>query len=465
MADIQLRRVLTLRDVVLFNVVVVFSVRGMATAAKMGPASILLWLLAVVTFFVPLALAVSELATRDSGQGGFYRWTRDAFGDGHGFLGAWYYWVSNVTYLPSLLIFLSGAVAYLLRRPGLGEDRWFVLGLALGVLWLMAWVNVRGLDVGKMVTNGGATASWVAAVLVILAGAITFLRHGSATHWSWGVVGGALGDARTVAYFGTLAFALVGLELAPLMGGEIREPGRTLPRAILFSGIAIALLYVTGTLAVMVSLAPEQVSPISGAIGAVEEMGRKAGWTFLSPVVAGLIALSVVAGLSAWLGGMARLPYAVGLDRFLPPAMGRLHPRHGTPAFAIVFQTVLCSLFMVASQAGSTVREAYLVLLDMTIVLNFLPFLYMFAALPKLRPSGPEPGVVRIPGGRGVLWAVTLAGLAATLATLVTAVIPPLDVTNPLLFEAKMWGGLALFTLVGYGIFARFSGARTGNAT
>src|SRR6266481_4155117 len=146
----QLKRVLTLTDVVLFNVVVVFSVRGMTTAARIGPASILLWLLAVAAFFVPLGLAVAELGTRDPGQGGFYRWTRDAFGTTHGFLGAWFYWVSNLTYLPSLLIFLASSVAFTLGKGALGEDRWFVIGLALTVLWLTAWLNVRGLSLGRL---------------------------------------------------------------------------------------------------------------------------------------------------------------------------------------------------------------------------------------------------------------------------------------------------------------------------
>src|SRR5579872_7224062 len=105
MSGPQLRRVLSVTDVVFFNIVVIFSVRGMTTAAKMGPVSILLWVLAVVAFFIPLALTVTELGTRDSGVGGLYRWTRDSVGDAHGFLAAWFYWVSNLTYLPSLLIF------------------------------------------------------------------------------------------------------------------------------------------------------------------------------------------------------------------------------------------------------------------------------------------------------------------------------------------------------------------------
>src|SRR5579859_4187092 len=378
MATPHLKRVLSLRDVVLFNVVVIFSVRGMTTAAKMGPLSVLLWILAVAAFFVPLGLTVAELGTRDPGEGGFYRWTRAAFGDAHGFLGAWYYWVSNLTYLPSLLIFLTGAVAFTVSKATLGEDRWFALSVSLGLLWLSAWLNVRGLSVGKVVNNIGAYTSWLAAALLIVAGAVTFARSGSATQWSWHAVTGSLADIRTLAYFGTLSFALVGLELAPIMGEEIHDPVRTLPRALLISGVGIAALYIVGTLAIMVSLPPDLVSPISGAMGAVFEMARRAGWRFLSPLVAGLISISVLGGLSAWLGGMARLPYAVGLGRFLPPAMSRLHPRHGTPAFAITFQAVLVSVFILASQAGATVREAYLILLDMTIVLNFLPFLYIF---------------------------------------------------------------------------------------
>jgi amino acid transporter len=335
-----------------------------------------------------------------------------------------------------------------------------MLSLSLGVLWLAAWLNVLGLDIGKLLNNVGGITSWVAALLLIAAGAVTFARHGSTTPFTWSAVTGSFGDIRTLAYFGTLSFALVGLELAPIMGEEITDPLRTLPRALLLSGLVIAALYVVGSLAIMVSLPPDQVSPISGAMGAVQEMSRRAGWRGLSPLVALLIAISVLGGVSAWLGGVARLPYAVGLDRFLPAAMGRLHPRYGTPAFAIIFQTALTTVFILASQAGATVREAYLVLLDTTIVLNFIPFIYIFLALPRLRPEGPEPDVVRVPLGRGMLWVVALAGLMATLLTLITAVIPPADVTSPSLFEVKLWGGLAVFSAAGYLMYSRFRAAQ-----
>ena len=136
--------------------------------------------------------------------------------------------------------------------------------------------------------------------------------------------------------------------------------------------------------------------------------------------------------------------------------MARLHPKYGTPHVSIIFQTVLTSVLIVASQVGSTVREAYLVLLDMTIAMNFIPFLYIFLAVPRLRLAEDGPEVVRIPGGRAGLWLTSGLGLGATLLTLTTSVIPPSDVTHPLLFEVKLWGGLFFFSAIGYLLFRRF---------
>lgn len=452
----QLKRVLGLTDLVLFNVVVVFSVRGMTTAAKMGPVSLLFWLLAVAAFFVPLGLTVTELTTRDPGEGGFYRWTRDALGEPIGFLGAWLYWVTNLTYLPSLLIFLAGAMAFVVGRPALGDDPTFVVALSLTILWMATWLNVRGLEAGKQLNNAGAIANWTAAGLLIVFGAVAFARFGSATSFSKAAFGSNVGGIQALGYFGTLSFALVGLELAPLMGGEIKDPARTVPKAILVSGVVIVLLYLAGTVAIMFALPPDQVSPISGALGAAQAVADRVGLHLMGPIVAGLVFFSVVGGFSAWLGGVARLPLAVGLDRFLPDWLARVHPRHGSPHLAILLQAGLTSVFLLLSEAGSSVREAYLVLLDMTIILNFVPFLFIFLALPRLRPDHEEAGVVRVPGGRGALWLVALAGFGTTALSIATSLIPPPEVESPAMFFVKLLGGLALFSVIGYGIFVAY---------
>jgi amino acid transporter len=458
----RLRRVLTLRDVVFFIVVAVFGLRNLATAAKMGPAVVGLWLLAIATFFVPLGLAVGELGTRDPGEGGFYRWTRAAFGDAHGFLAGWFYWVSNVTYLPTLLSVIAVSAAYALGLPELEHDPWYAGTVALGLLWLTAWANVRGLESGRWVTNGGGAAAWLAGGLVIAAGGVAVARFGSATSWDWAAAGTGLEEWRTLGYFGTLAFALGGVELVAVIGSEVCEPRRTLPRAIPLASAAIGGLYLAGTVAVLVAVPAEQASPIAGALDALRAVGDRAGWAFLPVAGAVLVVATSAATLYAYLGGVARLPFAAGLDQFLPPALGRTHPRHGTPYVAIYAQAGVTTAFLLAAQVGGTVREAYLVLLDLTIILSFLPYLYIFLAVPRLRPERPEPGVARLPGGRTGLWYVALAGSATTVLSMVAAVIPTPDIQNPLLFEVKIWGGLLLFGAAGYGLFRWFAPRASG---
>jgi len=451
----SLKRVFGVVDFALFNVAVVFSIRGLATAAIMGPVSLLLWVLATLTFFVPLALAVMELSSRDPGEGGFYRWVRDAFGESSGFVAGWFYWLSNLTYLPSLLIFLAGNAVYVGGWTGAGEDPWFIVPFTLVILWIATWLNVRGFSLGRHVTNLGGIAAPLAALLLLAAAAVAFGRYGATT--SLGPSAWHLPDRlSTLGYFATLSFAFAGFELSTLMGGEVRDPSRTIPRAIMLSAGGIALLYVLGTAAILVALPASDVSPISGMLGAIQAIADRAGWPFLPPLVAILVTFAAFAGFTAWLGGMARLPYAVGLDRFLPAALAELHPRHGTPYKAILLQSVLTTVFIVASQAGATVREAYLLLLLSAVILTFIPYLFLFAALPRLRPREDEPGVVRVPGGRGILWLVAGAGLLATLLTLVSAAVPTPDVRNPILYEVKLWGGLAVFGVVGLLLFRTY---------
>src|SRR3954468_7456599 len=105
----QLERRLNLRDLVLFNLVAVLGIPWVAAAAKAGPGSITLWLLGAVLFFVPQGLAVIQLASSFPEEGGIYAWTKREFGEGHGFVCGWCYWINNVLYYPTLV--LSAGVA------------------------------------------------------------------------------------------------------------------------------------------------------------------------------------------------------------------------------------------------------------------------------------------------------------------------------------------------------------------
>src|SRR5205807_3680909 len=167
----QLPRVMRLRDVVLFNISAIVGLRWLTTAAsQFGLASLGLWLLAMVVFFLPSAIAVRELADIDPAAGGIYRWVRRAFGPLHAFVAGWGYWVNNLFYFPSLLVATAAIAAYAAgpRFVRLGDDTRFVAALSLAGLWLAVGVNVVGLGVGKGLRNLGGYGTWLPAPIFLL---------------------------------------------------------------------------------------------------------------------------------------------------------------------------------------------------------------------------------------------------------------------------------------------------------
>lgn len=452
----QLPRAMRLRDVVLFNITAIVGLRWLTTAGRIGPLSLVLWLVAMVIFFLPSAAAVRELSDIDPGEGGIYRWVTRAFGPRQGFLAGWGYWVNNLVYYPSLLL-TSGAVVAYVGGPStvhFADNKWFIAAFSLGNLWIALGLNLVGLRVGKWVQNLGAYGTWLPAVLFIALAAWSFLRHGSATAFTAAAFRPAHLDLPLFSLFATMTFAFAGLELAPTLGGEIEDPAATLRRGVVLSGIGIVATYVLGTAALLVALPAEMVSVTNGMPQATAALVARLGTAWLAPaagIVAALVTLANFGGVGAWIAGTARIPFVAGVDRVLPAAFGKVHARWHTPYVALLVQGVVATVFVVAGLIGATVRDGYLALVDMTIVLFFLPYLYLFAAYLRLRRQ-------RTAGTAATGW----VGLGAVALSIVLAFVPAADVVNPVVFEAKVVGGVLAF--VGLGLVLARRGVREGTA-
>jgi amino acid transporter len=455
--QIEMRRELGLRDVVLLYVIAVVSLQWLSTSALLGPGSLLLWLLAVVAFFVPSGLAVMEMHSRYAGEGGLYVWVKEAFGDVPAFVTGWCYVVSNFVFFPTVLLFLTGTAIYVGGGASLGlKDNFaFHAGLSLVVVWVIVLANIVGLGRAKWLSNAGALL--MGAVLVILV-AVAFAsasQFGSATTFSGALVPD-IADPALVKSFSAMMLALVGLELAPLMGGEIREPRRVIPRAIALSALPIVAFYVLGTWALMVALPKDRIEAMSGVPEAVTTIAARLGMPALGPLTALLMALATAGILAAWLTGVVRLPYVVGVDRHLPPVLGRLHPQFQTPHVALFVCGVITSALVLLAMAGATVGEAYQVLVDTTVVLTFLPLVFLFAALPVLRAKrvGDPTLVLPVPGGWTGNVVVTALGLGSAVLAIVLALVPPAQ-GNTALFYLKVVGGSVLFIGIGFAFYRR----------
>ncbi len=453
------RRVLGLRDLVLFYIVVTLSLRWLPLAAAAGPSTIVIWLMGVLVVFIPLALCVMELSSRYPEEGGMYIWSKHAFGDFAGYLTGWIYWSSNLPYFPVLLYFAASNALYVSgdRWHGLQSSASFFIAFSVGGLALALVVNLVGLNVGKWLNNLGAIGTWIPVALLFGMGLIVWWKFGSATS----LRAQAFKPALTIANVGiwaTMLSAFSGAEAASFMGSEIRRPRRDIPRALIIAGFLVVAGYVLGTLAILVLVPHEQLNSLEGLMLAITSSGERLGLPGLGPSVALLICIANLGAVGAYLAAVARIPFVVGIDRYLPPAFARVHPRWGTPYVALIVQALCTVVFAVMGQAGSSIRGAYQILISTTVIATFLPYLFMFAALIRLQAKPVEPGVVRIPGGRRSAIVVAVVGFSATVLVIMGSVIPDASEPNKALAVIKVI--LLSVVLVGTGAGLYWVGKR-----
>jgi amino acid transporter len=241
------------------------------------------------------------------------------------------------------------------------------------------------------------------------------------------------------------------------MGDEVKDPRRTLPRSIYIAAPFIAFLYIAGTASLLWLVPSGDVHIVSGFFQAMAAGARDfGGLLWLVPAAAILYVIGNIGGIGAWLTGPARIAFVIGLDRYFPPAFGRVHPRWKTPYVAILTQAVLATVFLLLSVLGrgTTVEKAYLVLLDTMLLVYFVPYLYLFVAYLIVRLHEPSPATESWWKGKGAGTLVGAAGLLLTLLAMTVATVPPSD-TDPWLFRLKVIGGAALFIGLGGVVYWR----------
>ena len=458
----QLRKTMGFWDVLLFNIATVLGPRWIAAAGHNGTSSISLWVLAAVFFFVPGALVINELSSRFPEEGGLYAWSREAFGPFHGFVAGWTYWIYTVFYFPGLLLASASMAAYIVggRGASLAEDRTFLLTVSLSMLLVAVVLNIIGLNIGKWLQNAGGVGTYVPLLMLAGIAAIVCWRYGSATHftvsnmmptWNW----------DTVNFWSQIAFAFTGLELVSCMSEEVHDPRRTLPRAVFGAGALIALMYIVGTFAVLSLVPAADLDPQSGVFHAITVGSVALRLGFLGVLAAVLVTVGNAGGVGSTVAGVARIPFVVGIDRYLPAAFGKIHPRWKTPYISILVQAILSGAILLISQMNETTRGAYQFLIDAAIILYFIPFLYMFAAVIKLagrKDRRENPHAVLVPGGTAGVWIAGGLGFIVVLIGILVSLVPPGDASNKLGFELKLVAGTLISILIG--LFLYWRGAR-----
>jgi amino acid transporter len=440
----HLKRVLGQRDLVLLFVVAVFNLNVLPSIAANGGVTVWLWIIALISFFWPQGIAVIELAKRYPGEGGVYLWAKEVFGDFHGFLSGWCYWTNNMMYVPTVMLYFVGVSVFVLGagHESLADSKTFALSASVLLLTVLVVLNVIGLGVGKWINNVGGVGTFVAAGLLVGLGVVTLARFGSTATWADFQI--PANPTFVLNSFGVICFGLVGLELASVMGDEIQEPDKTLPGAVAWGGVFSGLLYIGATLTLLVAVQKSDISVLQGIVQAVSLMAKRIGVIWIVAPFAFLLSLSIAGIGSAWLGGSARIPFVAGLDSYMPAWLGKVHPKYRTPYAALIVHATVSLILVLLNflVTGSGVQESFQQLLSLAVVLQLVPFLYVFCALLKIAA---DEGFVRTHYSRATLVFAGISGLVSTSLAMGVAFFPAQQIKSLIRYEVWMVGGTLLF--------------------
>jgi glutamate:GABA antiporter len=292
-------------------------------------------------------------------------------------------------------------------------------------------------------------------VLVLIAlGFLSYSHFGSATHFT---LAAAIPQAhfKDLIFWSTIFFAFGGSEAASFMGEEIKDARRIVPRSLMVAGVIITISYIAGTVAMLVALPSSSISGLGGFMTAIDFLCRRLGVAAVIAPVALLVAISNVGAAGAFLTATARLPFVAGINHYLPPVFGRIHPRWKTPYVAIASYGLAGMLFGLLSQAGTSVKGAYELLVSMGVITYFIPYLFLFASMIRLqgRPSAPD--AIRLPGGRRFAIPLACLGLFSTTVTIILSLFPAEDEHDPAMALFKLIVMTFVLLVAGVAVYRR----------
>ena len=245
-------------------------------------------------------------------------------------------------------------------------------------------------------------------------------------------------------------FGLLGMEMSAVHAEEVKNPQRDYPRALLYSTLLIFSTLVLGSLAIILVVPPHQLSVVSGLIDAYDLFFQAYHLPYLTKVVAFLIIIGALGGVSAWIIGPTKGLLAAAKDGSLPYALSKVN-RHGAPSRLLMLQacifTLLCSIFFLFD----SINASYWLLSDLCAQMALMVYVLMFAAAIKLRFKHPHlPRPYRIPGSNAVMILVAGTGLVCCMFAIILGFIPPsqIPIQNTWLFETFLIVGLLIFTLL-----------------
>jgi len=457
----ELRKELSVWDLAFSQILFIVGLQWVGVAAKVGPAHIVFWLIAITFFYIPSAIVAVWLTRAMPLEGGLYQWAKLGFNEFVGFIVAWNLWLFAILNMTNVGLQFTQYAGYILGQSVAGPltDNRVIAATTALIICALVWITIAGLQVGKRVHLVGGVLMLAIFAMVI------------ALPWL-GLVDGTLSEFHPL-QTATPAFSLLSLNLLGKMGfgafggfeyvaihaGECRDPVKSITIATAVAAPIIVLMFVLGTSSVL-ALVPgdsiDLIAPIPQLLSI--GFGRFGAFAAIVPITLSAMIAIRFAQASVNFAGSTRLPMVAGWDRLLPAWFTRLSETRKTPVNSILFVGGVTFALSTLGLIGVGKQEAFQLLWNSAGIFYALTYLAMFA-VPLLGLRGgsvPPPWWVRLCAASGLLMTVLYVTLS---------VLPIIPVGSRTIFAMKIVGLIVVTNLVGLVLFAsgrRREAARAG---
>src|SRR5260370_28361766 len=444
-----LKKELGLFDLVLIQIVFVVGTVWVGWAAKLGNSQMVFWLVAIISFYLPLAAVVIFINRLAPLEGGLYQWAKVAFNDFIAFMVAWNFWVFGILVMSGIGLIIKKNIAYAIgpHADWMHENKWMTtLVCTLLMIGIIA-ASRRGLALGKWVQNFGGAFLIETFITLILLPFITASRGSLANYHPFSTSLPEFSVYNINVCSKLAVGALSGLEYIAILAGECRAPARNISRSVIISAPIIALMFILGTGSVLAFVTPETVDLI-GPIPQVLSRGFSSfGWvSTLVSLTIFVVAARQIAFMSIYFAGNTRLPMVAGWDDLLPAWFARLHKRYRTPVNSILFVGVITLAFSLASLIGVKEQEAFQIQDNAATVFYALMYMVLFA-IPLI--------AIKRFGIRTPLWLkiASASGFVVSVIAGFYTMIPITKVDSPRMFAAKILVVVVIANAIGVALF------------
>ncbi len=456
MAEISPKRTITVPVLVLLNVSIMASLRNLPLVAEYGYSALFFFIVVGLLFLVPSALVSAELATGWPKSGGVYIWVREAFGSKWGFFAVWMQWAHNLTWYPAILSFVAATIAYVVN-PALASNPMFIVAVVLISYWAMTYLNHRCIKTSGLFSSIGVVVGTILPGLFIILLAFYYLSTGNPVqiHFSPKSLIPDVTNIQNLAFLGGFFLAFAGLEVSAGYAGEVKEPQKNYPKAIILASMIVFFLFMLGSLSVAFAIPGEDIMLVTGLMDAFKFFLDHYHLTFLLPAVGFLLALGAIAEVNAWIIGPIKALHMTSLHGNLPPYFQKLNA-HGVPTRLLFFQAVVVTAVTFIFLLLPTISSSYWALTAVAAQMYLIMYVLMFMAAIRLRYVRPNvPRSYQIPHPHKGIWIVAIVGIIGSLSGIILTAIPPsqISVGNVLVYESLILLGVLSMAVIPFIIY------------